>query len=129
MRLLLDTHTFIWFIRDDPKLSRSASLLIEDAANTVYVSIVSIWEMAIKASLGKLDAPPHFAQVITRQLHENDFLLLDIRIEHTEQIVRLPFHHRDPFDRLLIAQSLSENIPLIGKDTSFDAYGITRFWD
>lgn len=129
MRFLLDTHTFIWFIRDDPQLSITAKTLIEDSTNILYLSSASVWEMAIKTSLGKLDSPPSFADAVNQQLNENNILLLDIRVEHAGRVATLPFHHRDPFDRLIIAQSLSDDLPIIGKDEVFDAYGVKRYWD
>lgn len=128
MSHLLDTHAFLWFINDDPSLSASAKSLIEDPESTIYLSVASVWEMAIKLSLGKLEMPSPFTDFIDDQLRENTITLLDIKTSHTGVVATLPFHHRDPFDRLIIAQSKSEDIPIIGRDAIFDEYGIKRLW-
>jgi PIN domain nuclease of toxin-antitoxin system len=128
MNVLLDTHAFLWFIGDDAFLSTPARRIIESAENEVYLSMASIWEMAIKVSLGKLEMPSPFTDFVTTQLSENTVRLLDIGIAHVGMVTVLPFHHRDPFDRLIIAQSLSENIPIIGREAVFDDYGIQRLW-
>lgn len=128
MNYLLDTHTFLWFINDDASLSSAAKALIENPENVIYLSAASIWEMAIKVSLGKLEMPSPFTDFIDRQLHENAITLLDLKTSHAGMIATLPFYHRDPFDRLIIAQSKNEDMPVIGNDTIFDSYGIERFW-
>lgn len=128
MKLLLDTHSFIWFVEDHPSLSAQARTHIENPANEVFVSIASIWEMAIKISLGKLSLSQPFDLFIPHQLLANDFSLLDISISHTLHVATLPFHHRDPFDRLLCTQSLLENMPFISRDNVFDTYGVARIW-
>lgn len=128
MNILLDTHSFIWFVEDNPSLSAHARALIEEPANDVFFSIASVWEMAIKVSLGKLTLSQPFDLFIPNQLLLNDITLFDITISHTLQVATLPFHHRDPFDRLLAAQSLVESMPFISVDTIFDAYGVNRLW-
>ncbi len=128
MNFLLDTHSFIWFIEDNPSLSAQARIIIEEPSNDLLLSIASVWEMAIKVSLGKLQIRQSFDRFIPDQLMLNNINLLDITISHTLHIATLPFHHRDPFDRLLIAQSLIEGIPLISIDTLFDTYGVSRLW-
>ena len=128
MRLLLDTHSFIWFVIDHPRLSITTKALIESGDNEILVSIVSLWEIALKMSLGKLHMGATFDQLIPRQLIENDITLLPIEIPHLYQLVQSPFHHRDPFDRLLIAQGISDNLPLISRDPVFDAYPVQRLW-
>lgn len=128
MNLLLDTHSFIWFVEDNPSLSSQARTLIEESSNNVFLSITSVWEMAIKVSLGKLDLSQPFDLFIPNQLLLNDITLLDITLSHTLRVATLSFHHRDPFDRLLIAQSLVEAMPLISIDSVFDAYGVNRLW-
>jgi len=128
MKLLLDTHTFLWFISGDPKLTIAARGLIEDAANDVLLSAASHWEMAIKVSLGKLTLAEPFAVLVPRELTRNRVGTLPIELTHTTLVCSLPFHHRDPFDRLLIAQSLTENVPIVGSDVTFDAYGVKRLW-
>jgi PIN domain nuclease of toxin-antitoxin system len=128
MMLLLDTHTFIWYVTDNSRLSNQVLQLINDQDNQILISIVSLWEIAIKQSLGKLSFNQKFEIFITQQLSLNDFTLLDIKVSHLAQVSTLPLHHRDPFDRLLIAQSIVENIPVLSADTIFDAYPIQRLW-
>jgi PIN domain nuclease of toxin-antitoxin system len=128
MIYLLDTHTFLWFINDDPALSSNARLLIEASENIIFLSAASVWEIAIKVSLGRLEIPSPFADFINEQLRKSGINLLEIKTEHAGKVVTLPFHHRDPFDRLIIAQAISENIPIIGKDLVFESYGIECLW-
>jgi len=128
MKLLLDTHTFLWFIIGSPNLSAAARSLIEDAANEKFVSVASLWEIAIKLSIGKLSSSASFDVVIPQQLSLNGFEVLNIEIEHTAVVATLPFHHRDPFDRLLIAQAAVEKMSVVSIDTVFDAYAVTRLW-
>src|SRR4051794_28678776 len=119
MRLLLDTHTFIWFIMGSPTLSANARALIEDVANEKFLSVASLWEIAIKLSTGKTSLSAPFNEVIPQQLSLNGFELLNIAIDHTAMVATLPFHHRDPFDRLLIAQAVIEKMPILSADAVF----------
>jgi len=128
MRVLLDTQAFLWFITDDSKLSVSARSLIENPDNERLFSIASLWETAIKMSLGKLELEKPFEELIPRQLELNDIDVLAIEIEQLKKVAALPFHHRDPFDRLIIVQSLVEQLPIVSSDTKFDDYGIERLW-
>jgi len=128
MNLLLDTHTFLWFVAGDSKLSQPARSVIEDVNNNRYVSMASLWEIAIKVSIGKLLLSEPVETLIPEQLAKNRIELLDISVEHTALIASMPFHHRDPFDRLLIAQSKVEQMTLVSVDAVFDAYGVTRLW-
>jgi len=128
MRLLLDTHSFLWFITGSDEISVAARDLIEDSANAPLLSMASLWEMAIKVSIGKLKLAQPFEKLIPEQMHLNGIGLLNIRVAHVSQVVQLPFHHRDPFDRLLIAQAHVEGIPIVGADETFDVYTITRLW-
>jgi PIN domain nuclease of toxin-antitoxin system len=128
MRVLLDTHTFLWFIEGQPLLSMSARQAIEDIANERLLSIVSIWEIAIKISIGKLTLRDPLPSIIPRQLFDNDISLLNVTLAHVMRITNLPLHHRDPFDRLLIAHAIEEDLTLISVDTVFDAYGVRRLW-
>jgi PIN domain nuclease of toxin-antitoxin system len=128
MRLLLDTHAFLWFIGGDGSLSERARSLIQEADNEVLISIATLWEISIKTSLNKLELVEAFDVLIPRELADNEFTQLPVTLNHIVQLGRLPFHHRDPFDRLLIAQSLYENVPLVSKDSAFDRYGIERVW-
>jgi PIN domain nuclease of toxin-antitoxin system len=128
VRILLDTHALLWFLLADRKLSQRARELISDAETVVEISPASYWEIAIKISLGKYVLPEPYAQFMERELAINDFGILPILPRHTARLTELPFHHRDPFDRLLIAQSITETIPLVSCDECFDVYGISRFW-
>ena len=122
---LLDTHTLIWFMNGNDHLSSQASKLIVNGTN--YVSIASLWEIAIKISIGKLKL--HFSyHSILEQLTENNFDILPITFEDTLSISTLGFHHRDPFDRILIAQSINNKLQLITKDESFGLYNIGVIW-
>ena len=128
MKLLLDTHTLLWFIVGSASLSSDARTLIEDVLNEKFVSIVSIWETAIKVSIGKMSLSAPFDILFPHQLEVNGFELLSVKVEHTSVVTTLPFHHRDPFDRLLIAQAIEEKMTLLSVDTVFDDYGVTRLW-
>lgn len=128
MSLLLDTHALLWFLLNDPRLSEKARARIADADSTIFVSPASLWEIAIKISIGKYALPEPFVEFWERQLRMNDFTLVPISVEQTAHVVILPFHHRDPFDRLIIAQSLVEEIPVISSDIIFDSYGADRIW-
>lgn len=128
MRLLLDTHTFLWFVGGDSTLSARSKQVIEDTTNERWLSIASVWEMAIKSSIGKLRVDAPFDAFITEQLYLNQITLLPISIAHTTRIISLPFYHRDPFDRLLIGQAFEEELTLVSIDQVFDAYGVTRIW-
>ncbi|MEG4289371.1 type II toxin-antitoxin system VapC family toxin [Microcoleus sp. C2C3] len=122
MRLLLDTHTFIWYVTDNPRLSAHVKLLIENENNEKLVSIASIWEMAIKHSIGRLNFSLPFMEFVGQQLTVSNIGLLEINLQHIEVVASLPLHHRDPFDRLIIAQSMAEQIPILSVDAIFDAY-------
>ena len=129
MKLLLDTHALLWFFSGNTKISETAKVLIENPQNHKFISIASIWEMAIKQSQGKLDLEVTAAQYIKEKLAMDDFSLLPIKIEHLELVSSLPFHHRDPFDRLLISQSITEQIPILSSDKAFDQYPVKRIWN
>ena len=128
MDLLLDTHTFLWFIGDDPRLSPAAARLIEDPGSRVRVSVVSAWEIAIKLGTGKLSLDRPLAEMWPESLAENDFEALDVRSEHVLQVVHLPLHHRDPFDRLLVAQAIAERLEVVSADPALDRYAVRRLW-
>ena len=128
MRYLLDTNVLLWFLAGDAKLSGRARVLIEDPNNEKLLSIVSLWEIAIKVRLGKLELDKPFEQVFPETLDFNCIQILDITVDNLVKLTTLPFHHRDPFDRLIIAQGLVEGLPIISVDTIFDAYGINREW-
>ena len=129
MRCLLDTHAFLWWVGDHPGLSRAASRAIAEGLE-VRISTVSIWEIAIKAGLGRLRIEDDFGQYIRTHIAVNRFRVLPVELEHTLAVHALPMHkvHRDPFDRLLAAQSLVEKLPLISRDSVLDDYGVERLW-
>jgi PIN domain nuclease of toxin-antitoxin system len=128
MNLLLDTHAFLWFIDGSTRLSSSARELIEDQRNAKLVSIASLWEMGLKISLGRLELAQPFEELIPAQIRMNGFGLLPLRIPHIAKIISLPFHHRDPFDRLLVGQCLAEGLSLVSADAAFDRYSVRRLW-
>jgi PIN domain nuclease of toxin-antitoxin system len=129
MKILLDTHTFLWFINDSPELSNNAANLLESDVDLV-LSMVSLWEIAIKISLNKLTLSKsnEYERFIPQQLTLNNIEVLNLTLEHLTVLSKLPLHHRDPFDRLLIAQAMSENLQIISVDTKFDSYEIERIW-
>jgi PIN domain nuclease of toxin-antitoxin system len=124
---LLDTHTFIWFINGDSQLSDNARRMIEKADASNYVSIASIWEIAIKISLGKLQLNTAFTE-IKIQIDANNFIILPVELEHTLLLATLPFHHRDPFDRIIIAQAIQNDLTIISKDPYFRPYEAKLAW-
>ena len=128
MRQLLDTHTFLWYITDNPNLSRTALERIQNEENDNLLSMTSVWEMAVKQSVGKLSFKLPLDLFIPQQLQSNEMKLLDIQLNHVVAVATLPLHHRDPFDRLLIAQAMVEQLPILGIDAAFDAYPIKRIW-
>lgn len=124
--LLLDTHTLIWFLENDPSIPDLTRERIE-AANIAYVSIASLWEIAIKLSIGKLPLQSSYESV-ELQLTATGLTILPISFANTVQIRYLPLHHRDPFDRILVAQALNRNLTLISRDEQLDAYSVVRLW-
>jgi PIN domain nuclease of toxin-antitoxin system len=128
MRLLLDTHTFLWWINNDPQLSDSARVAISSERNECFLSVASCWELAIKASIGKIRLTKPVERFIPEELAANDFQLLSIDFRHVAKVETLPFHHRDPFDRLLVAQVLTEKITIISADAMLSEYGVKRLW-
>lgn len=128
MRLLLDTHTLIWFYLTNPNLSAAARAHIEDPANRVLVSAASYWEVAIKLALQRPIVSVPFSVFVQEAIFDNGFAVLPVEPHHCERTIFLPFHHKDPFDRLLAAQALAEGIPLVSADVAFDPYGVRRVW-
>lgn len=129
MRLLLDTHTLLWFFMGNSKLSANVKYLIEDPQNLKLISIVSVWEMTIKQSQNRLTLGKNAASYIQEKLNWVDFELLQISLNHLKGLSSLPFHHKDPFDRLLIAQAMQENVAILSKDMAFGAYPVEIIWD
>ncbi|HVK83865.1 MAG TPA: type II toxin-antitoxin system VapC family toxin [Kofleriaceae bacterium] len=126
-RYLLDTHAFLWLATDDEKLSPNVRALFADARQELMLSTASIWEMAIKASLGKLTLGTTLAQLVQGG-RDRGIRLLALEADHGYRVEHLPFHHRDPFDRILIAQALHEGIPIVSRDESLDPYSVQRVW-
>ena len=122
MKVLLDTHTFLWFIAGDAQLADYARQVIEDLSNERYVSIASVWEITIKSSLGRLIVPTPPSTLIREHIWANAITLLTIKPEHFDALHGLPYEHKDPFDRLLIAQAMQEGMVLLSKDQRFSAY-------
>lgn len=127
MRVLLDTHAFLWGVADDPRLSLGARRAIADATER-FLSIASCWEIAIKVSCGKLTLPKPFEKFIPEQLELNPFRLLPIDLDDVARAGALPFHHRDPFDRMLAAQALNDELTIVSADPVFRKYGVKRVW-
>ena len=119
MRLLLDTHIILWWINDDPSLSRIARTLIADPGNTIFISPVSTWEIWLKKSLRKLKIPAAFDAVLAKEQFEH----LPLTVAHTRAVADLPWHHRDPFDRMLIAQAKTADLTLQTADAKLVSYG------
>lgn len=127
MSYLLDTSSFLWFVYDDRRLSALSAELLESSSNAIYLSLASIWEIAIKVNLGRgLELRQPFSEFMADQLDTNCFQLLNINISHLKKIADMPHIHRDHFDGLLIAQSLVESIPILTNDAAFDDYAVQR---
>lgn len=127
MQLLLDTHTFIWFINGDNQLPEKVKDSIADSGNECFLSIASIWEIAIKMSLGKLELQSEFDK-ITDFLFDNDIEILPIKFGHLQTLLKLEYYHRDPFDRVIISQGIADNLTVLSKDEVFDKYPIKLIW-
>lgn len=128
MKLLLDTHTFLWWVAASGELSRKARSAVGSARNECFVSVASGWEIAIKVSLGKLRIDGALDRFLPEQLAANGFQALAIGLKHTARVATLPFHHRDPFDRLLVAQALEEDLAMVTADPVIAKYGVNRVW-
>jgi len=126
MNYLLDTHSLLWYLAGSPQLSIKSRQLMDDTSNILYVSVASLWEIAIKISVGKLSLAQPFAVMFPKQLVDNSIEILPITLDHLTRLAELPFHHRDPFDRLLAVQAMNDMLIMISDDTIFDAYGVTR---
>lgn len=129
MKVLLDTHAFLWWIGDDPSLSKMARQVIGDAESEVYLSAVSVWEMAIKARTGKLKVfSGDLEQFINQHIRGNAFQPLPITLRHSARVHTLSNHHRDPFDQMLVAQSQVEQLPIISADKMIHSYDVDIIW-
>lgn len=127
MKALLDTHTFLWAISGDSKLSRQAGQIFSGPSD-LWLSVASIWEALIKAQIGKIPLPKPVGPYLLKKLAENRIETLPITLDHVLRIESLPMHHRDPFDRMLIAQSQKEKLPLVTSDVAFQRYDIDVIW-
>lgn len=128
MQVLIDTHVFLWFVTGSSRLNPAVRALLEDEDTTALLSIVSIWEMVIKHSQGRLEFAGGFSTVIRHQLMVTEISVLPLSIDHCIRVAVLPFHHRDPFDRVIVAQALEQGIPLISADRVLGQYGVTVIW-
>lgn len=128
MKLLLDTHTFIWWVIEPTKISAQALGLLQDQSNDLFLSVISVWEMQIKLQIGKLKFNLPLAQLITEQQQTNQLSILPVTLEHVLALDSLPFHHKDPFDRLLITQANLEGAVLVSNDAIFSNYSVKSAW-
>jgi PIN domain nuclease of toxin-antitoxin system len=128
LRLLLDTHILIWWMTSDRHLSKTAHTLIEQKSNLALVSAASAWEMATKVRLGRLPAAADLIQDFVIQLSREHIEILNVTADHGIRAGSLPGPRKDPFDRMLIAQALAENVPILSNDQALDGYGVTRVW-
>jgi len=128
MRLLLDTHTLLWWLDGDRRLSKRARTLLGRDTNEVFVSAASAWEISTKSRLGKLPGASDVAADIPGAVASQGFLPLDITLQHAQRAGYFTVDHRDPFDRMLAAQALMEGIPIVSNDGAFDVFGVTRIW-
>lgn len=128
MRLLLDTHAFLWWIADARELSLRARTAIASPDNVCFLSAASCWEIAIKVSIGKLTLDGTVDRFIPEQMAINGFQELPVEVRHATRVSRMPFHHRDPFDRLLASQAIEEKLALVSADPIFRKYGLKRIW-
>lgn len=128
MRYLLDTHTLLWIITDDRQLSGKVRKLFLDEKNDIVISMASIWELAIKISLGKLEIRGHLPDFVKEHILGNNITILSIELPHLYNLETQPFYHRNPFDRLMISQSIFEKLPIISRNEALDNYPIRRIW-
>jgi len=128
MRVLLDTHVFLWWIADDPQISRTAHDVIQNGSNDLFLSAASAWEMAIKAQIGRLKLPKRPGVFVPEQLARNAITHLPIQLGHALHVFTLPRHHRDPFDRMIIAQAQLEKLSILSSDSQFAKYAVDVVW-
>jgi PIN domain nuclease of toxin-antitoxin system len=128
MRLLIDTHTLIWAMDDPSKLSGPATAALQAPLNDLLLSAATVWEMAIKIGQGKLKLSLSYRIWMGKAIADLELAILPVTVEYAEQQSKLPTYHKDPFDRLIIAQAMIENVPVVCDDSAFDAYGISRVW-
>ena len=128
MKYLIDTHTLLWIVTKNKKLSKKVKDIYLNSENQIFISLASLWEMAIKINLKKLSINEPLKDFVKNQIKNNDINILDIKTKHILLLENLPYYHMDPFDRLIISQSINEQIPLLSFDKVFDKYSIKRIW-
>ncbi len=126
MNILLDSHTLIWFSQNSPQLSSSAIEILEDRNNLLFLSLVRVWEIQIKVQLGKLNLDISLSEIVKDQTKINDVQILPMKLSHIWTLDTLPYYHKDPFDRLLISQAITENLIILGVDSVFDSYPVEK---
>ena len=129
MKLLLDTHSFLWWIGDDARLSGPAREAIADPGNDVSFSVASAWELAIKTAIGRFEAEGGLGPFLEEHIQRNAFRVLPVKLEHAVSVAALPAHHRDPFDRILVAQAIVEGLTLVTRDALVTAYAVPTVWE
>ena len=128
MKVLLDTHALLWLIADDDRLSENARQIFLNSENRLFFSAASLWELCIKKSLGKISLKNGWFQTIQEEMEINTIQWLPIELTHCAEVAEMPFHHRDPFDRMLIAQAIVEGMQLLSRDSRLSDYAIERVW-
>ncbi|MCI0355332.1 MAG: type II toxin-antitoxin system VapC family toxin [Acidobacteria bacterium] len=128
MTCLLDTHCFLWAILNDPRLSAPASHILRDGRNHLFLSVASVWEIMVKVEIGRLPLPRPAADFMLSRIVSSGVQMLPIRLEHALRLEGLPMHHRDPFDRMLVAQAMEEDVPILSADPALRAYGAEIIW-
>ncbi len=126
MKVLIDTHVLLWGLQDETKLSRRVQALLPTA--DVWISVASLWEILAKVQVGKLTLPTPVSDYLSEKLRENGVSVLALTFEHVRRLEELPLHHRDPFDRILVAQSMEEKLQLVTNDSKFEKYPISLIW-
>jgi PIN domain nuclease of toxin-antitoxin system len=128
MKVLIDTHAFLWLLTGDARLSERAKEVFLDTEHKIFLSAASLWEISIKISLGKLELKKGWMATIQKEMKQNLIFWLPVEMPHCEQLTKLPFHHRDPFDRMLIAQAMVEGMHILSNDSEFSKYSINFIW-
>ena len=128
MKIILDTHAFLWFAENSKKLSQTANILLNNQENKLLLSIASVWEMQIKIGIGKLQLEESLTEIVAKQREVNEVEIFPINLDHIWQLDSLPLHHKDPFDRMLIAQAITENLPILTIDSIFHKYQVNIIW-
>ena len=128
MNILLDTHALLWLITGDKRLSKTSMKIFLNTDNRLYFSIISLWEICIKKSLDKISLKNNWLDIIQEEMKTNSIQWLPVEVHHCAKVIELPFYHRDPFDRMLIAQAMTEDLSILSRDNRFSAYDIKCIW-